>query len=972
MSLSEVTSRCFQTGIPVRKWANMCRLLKDKSSLPDFEFKCELSKSVLELFGLYPAELLLYSYLKYALHNYDLLSLPVFVSTFVESAKSPNLHDASTLDMLCRLIQEEHYSSGLPPEQSLLSIHNSMTSRVLEIVHGSLSLLRVSYTLPSSPFHDLTSSASQLVMLVLSCVGDMSSVSTAQAMMHYAEVLEILQTSQLNNEMRSVLETFALSLNMILGDDAKMAQEAQLMQTLQLSLGKGDILGPNSHSDLVTCSLLLRHFVANRTAPSGSGSTSMAVALLVATFRWTSWTPKLTSLLSDFEQVLSSEPMADTDWRGATQAAMVAMQSRGDLLAQCDTGSALRDLDDMNVDGADNGRLSASPPPFFRTFLQYCTHRTNLISTNAIMQFNISPENTFNTLLGVDSQDSGLSLDVSFAMLHISGSQLTGKRKAYTESRLVNDANNEELLTAFLQKALEDIPNHPLIALMIQKRFDNLCQQHDVEGLGILCKVLNLHDLALDIVSLHVKVTDILAYILAFVEEFDCEFVGDPQTAVGHLGNVVLFLQATLVKYQLSSHVFMLGDRLLATDYLLSTSTVYRMSQLGGEDISAMAAWPKALFDKNSEGIEDNILRTTKPKTLMKLAASLIMQASNACADRRLEAETLSNGVSYFTGPLLNWTLVGVIKALLRDILEKNFKAPVHLDVLQTLIESTSCPQTVLLLTAHGLLALVTDPQALAFEKNNQNSFKASTLRAIANQALGISRGGQLRPYYLLNTMTVTEVRFIYPLLEPTDTDPKPLTLATQCHWLDQPRNAIRDAFTSARTGKAPAFDVGRCVAVVGPTRFLRTLWNELDAAAQMGELELSRRFSTYVLLCPPAPIGSGAGRAPPLLPVFFGGVLHILLAQLDGQTPTEQTFGIELLVAVISSALTGLLQLEWALRAVATDASSERFPYQPSVTVARRLAADLRRNTSPTAAMVMQRLSSSPSFVANFPMMAS
>lgn len=68
--------------------------------------------------------------------------------------------------------------------------------------------------------------------------------------------------------------------------------------------------------------------------------------------------------------------------------------------------------------------------------------------------------------------------------------------------------------------------------------------------------------------------------------------------------------------------------------------------------------------------------RSTKPKTLLKLAASLVLQPSIACADRRMEAETLKNGISYFTGPLLNWTLVGVIKALLRDIFERKCVLP--------------------------------------------------------------------------------------------------------------------------------------------------------------------------------------------------------------------------------------------------------------------------------------------------------
>lgn len=217
--------------------------------------------AILELYGPYPSDLLLYSYLQYALHNFELLSLPAFVLTFLESAKSPSLHDTSTLNMLCRLIHEEHFASGLPPAQSLLNAHDSLTPKVLEIVHGALGLLRVSYNLQVSSFHKLVLSATQLVVHLLSCVEDMTSVTATQAMMHYAAVQEVLQIPQLDQGLKTVLESYALSLSMIWGDDAKMAQEAQQMQTLQLSMGKGDILGPNSQSDIVTCSLVLRHLV---------------------------------------------------------------------------------------------------------------------------------------------------------------------------------------------------------------------------------------------------------------------------------------------------------------------------------------------------------------------------------------------------------------------------------------------------------------------------------------------------------------------------------------------------------------------------------------------------------------------------------------------------------------------------------------------------------------------------------------
>lgn len=56
---------------------------------------------------------------------------------------------------------------------------------------------------------------------------------------------------------------------------------------------------------------------------------------------------------------------------------------------------------------------------------------------------------------------------------------------------------------------------------------------------------------------------------------------------------------------------------------------------------------------------------------LMKFAATVIIQAITFCSSGKMEAETLRDGISYFTVPLLNWTLVGVIKALLRDIMER-------------------------------------------------------------------------------------------------------------------------------------------------------------------------------------------------------------------------------------------------------------------------------------------------------------
>ena len=105
-----------------------------------------------------------------------------------------------------------------------------------------------------------------------------------------------------------------------------------------------------------------------------------------------------------------------------------------------------------------------------------------------------------------------------------------------------------------------------------------------------------------------------------------------------------------------------------------------------GERAVAFSAWFKALFDSSSEGIEDTILRSvqclppstrymlkmsrrsTKPWTLLAISPTLVSHAISARMAGKIDADVLNNGVSYFTGPLLNWTLVGVIKGIVGEI----------------------------------------------------------------------------------------------------------------------------------------------------------------------------------------------------------------------------------------------------------------------------------------------------------------
>jgi mediator of RNA polymerase II transcription subunit 5 len=106
------------------------------------------------------------------------------------------------------------------------------------------------------------------------------------------------------------------------------------------------------------------------------------------------------------------------------------------------------------------------------------------------------------------------------------------------------------------------------------------------------------------------------------------------------------------------------------------------------EDQTAFNTWFHALFDKNSEGIEDTffrfernsfpllefiqwIHRSTRPTSLLRICSALFLQAITLVVEKRIDKDTLNNGLNYFHTPLLSWTLVGPMKALIAEVIRK-------------------------------------------------------------------------------------------------------------------------------------------------------------------------------------------------------------------------------------------------------------------------------------------------------------
>lgn len=269
--------------------------------------------------------------------------------------------------------------------------------------------------------------------------------------------------------------------------------------------------------------------------------------------------------------------------------------------------------------------------------------------------------------------------------------------------------------------------------------------------------------------------------------------------------------------------------------------------------------------------------------------------------------------------------------------------------MLQTLLQPRSCPEPVLRLSAANILRVFPTTKGPQIP-NRPPPYDPAPIRKLAMQALRIPTEGTPHSFHTLGRLANSVPS------EPSATASTIPMLAP-----DPVLQAIRTALSAARAGKAPALDVERCLLFSNATRFLTMLWRELSLASTMGELEAPRRIATFVLSTPRAP------RSPPLLPIFLHVVLPNLVTAADHLAPTERSLTVELLVAVISSALMAALYVEWALLSVCKE---QRLVLgQPALTMARRLSGDLRRRTqSPASSMIVQRLASSSTFMANFP----
>ena len=190
-----------------------------------------------------------------------------------------------------------------------------------------------------------------------------------------------------------------------------------------------------------------------------------------------------------------------------------------------------------------------------------------------------------------------------------------------------------------------------------------------------------------------------------------------------------------------------------------------------------------------------------------------------------------------------------------------------------------------------------------------------------------------------------------------------PLLNSPSSSWADQSRTAVQDALVLLQSGKPPFLNVAACLVETPAIEFLQTFWLALNMPIKTDvTADAAKRLAVFVLATP------RASPTPPLLLIFLHNLLPSLIDKFDNPNLGQAMTGdLELLIAIVSSSLMAALQLE---RALFTASGEQVFTLgSSSSAMASRLALGLRhRKSSSKGKVIAQRLTSSQTFVANFP----
>ncbi|BGP00452.1 hypothetical protein JCM10021v2_004137 [Rhodotorula toruloides] len=283
-------------------------------------------------------------------------------------------------------------------------------------------------------------------------------------------------------------------------------------------------------------------------------------------------------------------------------------------------------------------------------------------------------------------------------------------------------------LKQVLDEAVHSYAPQQTIASAVASLFAAKAQSADLAGLADLCDALAESKDAMSVIFLHVEPRELLRPVRQVLDSFDTtQENSDDVNPIERYGSLVLFVQLVVSRFKLLDNLayHLDSSSSFVATWLPSASAVYAVSTMTDDERNAVSGWIGALF---GEGISDDLMHATNPRTLLRVAPTILKQSLKARQAGIVDMDSLRDALSYFLQELLRFTLPGVLKWLIAEIEQTPPSSQQNsmLDLLQVLVFSDALPPAVLELVALDLARLLLSP---AFASNVPSSVDIARLR---------------------------------------------------------------------------------------------------------------------------------------------------------------------------------------------------------------------------------------------------
>lgn len=247
----------------------------------------------------------------------------------------------------------------------------------------------------------------------------------------------------------------------------------------------------------------------------------------------------------------------------------------------------------------------------------------------------------------------------------------------------------------------------------------------------------------MDYVLLHQSAEVLFKPICQLLEGWDSVDEYGAGQAMELYGGVLLALRALVRRHYLQEAFTQFGysvtSSITASSDTLSNPT--SLHALSDQHRQLVASWITALY--GSEGIEDELIRSTAPRVMLALAPTIVHQSMMAMENGIIDQETLLNGLSYFCQDFLTFALPAIISYLA-------LRPQPSLQLINPLLASDSTPACVLELVQDDLKIMLAkanpgEEDVKAMAKRLKSGAAVAPL-SLSNSTHALATGSEMVP----------------------------------------------------------------------------------------------------------------------------------------------------------------------------------------------------------------------------------